>query len=403
MKLGGSTSQFKDPQPDQPIASSAIFTYKGRLRRRGFALRMLVCIAIWIAVFIFAAMSLGASVGTGRDSLDFLLALPGIDLIGLLISVFIYFQTAQRLHDIGWSGWFCFLPYIQIPLLFIEGEPGENQYGLPTKQRGPAPSDEDLVNSPSVLFARPFSFRGRIRRLEYFLSCLIQAVSIAGLVALCVALYDSSGAGAFSFIAACGASVLLLVPIVWFGLAQEAKRLHDVGLSGWFALVPIFTFTLFFVPSRGGTNRWGSCPKAGAGAIPPAWEVDTSSESGARMFRNPFSFKGRIRRTEYGLSLVILAIVALVWQMVLVAFSIGYAGNAIKTIRFAAFLILLLVPMLWFGLAQTVKRLHDIDVPGLFCFTFGITLPLVFTEGTKGPNQYGPSPKVIQNSVAPHQ
>ncbi len=95
------------------------------------------------------------------------------------------------------------------------------------------------------------------------------------------------------------------------------------------------------------------------------------------MFKNPFSFKGRIRRTEYGLSLLIAA-----------------AGNII-TLGFGAFIT---VP---FMLAQVAKRSHDIGNSGWF-----ILIPiynpffLLFTDGEKKNNQYGGNPKLLDGQIS---
>ncbi len=124
------------------------------------------------------------------------------------------------------------------------------------------------------------------------------------------------------------------------------------------------------------------------------------------MFKAPFSFEGRIRRIEYFLSGVLAGVVAsIVWT---VAFASMFAGVAMGTPGAAAggsfFGILLGIVVwaaaVWFGLAQGVKRLHDLDKSGwliLLCLVpivgwlFG--LYMLFADGTVGPNQYGPDPK----------
>ena len=97
------------------------------------------------------------------------------------------------------------------------------------------------------------------------------------------------------------------------------------------------------------------------------------------MFKKPFSFEGRIRRTEYGLSLIIVSVINVI--------TLGFGG--IITIPFI--------------LAQAAKRSHDQGNSGWF-----ILIPiynpffLIFGEGEKESNQYGENPKLLseQNSVA---
>ena len=40
------------------------------------------------------------------------------------------------------------------------------------------------------------------------------------------------------------------------------KRAHDLGLSGWYILIPFFSFWLFFAPGEGGPNKFGPDPRA---------------------------------------------------------------------------------------------------------------------------------------------
>lgn len=51
----------------------------------------------------------------------------------------------------------------------------------------------------------------------------------------------------------------------------------------------------------------------------------------------------------------------------------------------------------WCNIAIAVKRLHDINVSGLFAaatifFDIGVILVLALFRGTPGPNKYGPGP-----------
>ena len=68
------------------------------------------------------------------------------------------------------------------------------------------------------------------------------------------------------------------------------------------------------------------------------------------MFKNPFSFKGRIRRLEYGLSLLI-SFTAL---LILGALSAGEPTNTVAII-----ILMVYVPILYFLIAQGAKRCHD--------------------------------------------
>ncbi|WP_306014164.1 MULTISPECIES: DUF805 domain-containing protein [unclassified Allomuricauda] len=102
------------------------------------------------------------------------------------------------------------------------------------------------------------------------------------------------------------------------------------------------------------------------------------------MFRNPFSFDGRIRRLEYGLSYLIYVIlylgVSFLWQ--------EFPSAALFFYPFISVLI-------WFLLAQGAKRCHDLGNSGFFQFIPFYGLLMVFQDGKIGINRYGPNPKEV--------
>lgn len=104
-----------------------------------------------------------------------------------------------------------------------------------------------------------------------------------------------------------------------------------------------------------------------------------------KTFNRPFSFKGRIRRTEYGVSFILY----LIWSLVNNVFNRDpYAPTEIIT-----FLLLTLIPMSWFILAQGCKRCHDRGNNGWYQLIPFYWLILLFGDGEKGLNKYGNNPK----------
>jgi uncharacterized membrane protein YhaH (DUF805 family) len=104
------------------------------------------------------------------------------------------------------------------------------------------------------MFKNVFSFNGRIRRMEYGLSLLIyMAVYFAGFTII-----TSLGLEAVPNLILI---VLLFIPLVWFMIAQAAKRCHDRGNSGWWQLIPFYGFWLLFADSEPGANEFGYNPK----------------------------------------------------------------------------------------------------------------------------------------------
>ena len=106
------------------------------------------------------------------------------------------------------------------------------------------------------------------------------------------------------------------------------------------------------------------------------------------MFKNPFSFEGRIRRTEYGISFIIYAL------------CISFINIIItETNGEAVILLVVYIPLLWFLWAQSAKRCHDVGNSGWWQLIPFYALWLIFQEGDHGENQYGKNPKESSNST----
>lgn len=103
------------------------------------------------------------------------------------------------------------------------------------------------------------------------------------------------------------------------------------------------------------------------------------------MFQNIFSFEGRIRRLEYGISLIVYLFLA----------SLINAGIADSNSD--SFLGIAYIPMLWFLWAQGAKRCHDLGNNGWWQIIPFYILWMVFAEGDLFTNTYGQSPKSQKN------
>ncbi len=102
-------------------------------------------------------------------------------------------------------------------------------------------------------FNRLFSFNGRIRRLEYGLSMIIYFVWYVIIQAMMATPNPS--------LAACIFVLLSFIPMVWFLWAQNCKRCHDRGNSGWYQIIPFYFFVLLFGDGDEGKNEYGDNPK----------------------------------------------------------------------------------------------------------------------------------------------
>ena len=101
------------------------------------------------------------------------------------------------------------------------------------------------------------------------------------------------------------------------------------------------------------------------------------------MFKQPFSFEGRIRRTEFGLSMILYFCAALFINMILES-----------TGDISLILLFVYIPLLWFLWAQGAKRCHDLGNSGWYQIIPFYSLWMLFAPGESGENKYGNDPKV---------
>lgn len=125
--------------------------------------------------------------------------------------------------------------------------------------------------------------------------------------------------------------------------------------------------------------------QAGDNKNKPIEETETEGISNKGMFKRPFSFHGRIGRTEYGISFIIYFI----WAVILNAAT---ASNDMNE-GLAIFLIVTYVPMIWFFWAQSCKRCHDRGNSGWYQLIPFYFFVLLFGDGEEGTNDYGDNPK----------
>lgn len=97
-----------------------------------------------------------------------------------------------------------------------------------------------------------------------------------------------------------------------------------------------------------------------------------------KMFLAPFSFEGRIRRTEYAISFLIYLLVSTLVS---------------ETIHKSGIIFFIFVPLLWFLWAQGAKRCHDRGNSGWYQIIPFYVLWMFFAEGDNMGNEYGDSPK----------
>lgn len=116
----------------------------------------------------------------------------------------------------------------------------------------------------------------------------------------------------------------------------------------------------------------------------PSPTSSSSSGTGKGMFSNPFSFSGRIRRTEFCLTMLLYYIYYFIYSIVI---------ESTDSIGVIIFMLLTLIPMMWLFLAQGAKRCHDRDNSGFYMLIPFYVYVMMFGKGDQGSNSYGDDPK----------
>lgn len=142
--------------------------------------------------------------------------------------------------------------------------------------------------------------------------------------------------------------------------------------------------------SSGGTSsssqQNSQTPSTGQQSPLPAPSPSPSGPTSTRqgMFSRAFSFSGRIRRTEYCLTVLLYYVYYFVYSAVI---------EATESTGVIIFMMLTLIPMLWLFWAQGAKRCHDRDNSGFYMLIPFYMFVMMFGKGDTGTNSYGDDPK----------
>lgn len=94
------------------------------------------------------------------------------------------------------------------------------------------------------------TFSGRARRSEYWFFFLFTII-LSTLIGMLGTALSLGFLGIIFFFAS-------IIP----GIAVTVRRMHDVGKSGWYSLIPFYNLILTLTEGTKGDNEYGSDPKA---------------------------------------------------------------------------------------------------------------------------------------------
>ncbi|MCA5005351.1 DUF805 domain-containing protein [Sphingobacterium bovistauri] len=109
------------------------------------------------------------------------------------------------------------------------------------------------------------NFNGRARRKEYWMFFLINMI-------ISIVIGFIGGLIKFPLLATIY-SVAILLPSIAVGI----RRMHDVGKSGWYILIPIYNIILAATEGDRGSNEYGADPKGGENEDPFAGQRDPNN------------------------------------------------------------------------------------------------------------------------------
>jgi len=141
--------------------------------------------------------------------------------------------------------------------------PPDNNSQVPPSPINSVPSSESVNSTPTLTYTKNLSgieyfffclqnyatFSGRARRSEYWYFFLFNVI-------FAIVIGFVGGLTRMPIIANIY-TLAVLIP----GIAAAVRRLHDVGKSGWYLLIPIYNLILMCSESVYGTNKYGPNPK----------------------------------------------------------------------------------------------------------------------------------------------
>lgn len=132
----------------------------------------------------------------------------------------------------------------------ITSKLSDDEFEIQIKEEGTKFKENQAITCKQRMFKNSFSFDGRIRRLEYWLSIVIWYVYLFSVILLVYALNLPEYL------------VLFYLPGFFFLWAQGSKRCHDLGNSGWYQIIPFYGLWMLFVDGEQTvSNKYGINPK----------------------------------------------------------------------------------------------------------------------------------------------
>jgi uncharacterized membrane protein YhaH (DUF805 family) len=100
------------------------------------------------------------------------------------------------------------------------------------------------------------NFEGRARRKEYWMFFLVNAI-----ISFVLGFIDGFTGLTFGPAQTGILGLVYNLEVIVPSFAVAIRRMHDVGKSGWYILIPIYNLVLACTEGEKGTNQYGADPK----------------------------------------------------------------------------------------------------------------------------------------------
>jgi len=116
-----------------------------------------------------------------------------------------------------------------------------------------SPAGTSILTNYVTVLKNFADFDGRARRSEYWYFFLVNVLVSISFNVIGMALGGATFIGLLSMLF----TLAVLIP----SIAVAVRRMHDVGKSGWYALIPVYNLVLACTEGTAGGNEYGANPK----------------------------------------------------------------------------------------------------------------------------------------------
>lgn len=120
-------------------------------------------------------------------------------------------------------------------------------------ERNTTQDNDGYILDNTTMFKHFLLFKGRARRLEYWIFCLLVCIPMAIIEKVPDSAYESLGFVLFA--------IVFCIFVIWAALSVNTRRCHDLGHNGFWQFIPFYGIWMAFVEGEDSVNKYGNNPK----------------------------------------------------------------------------------------------------------------------------------------------